>query len=46
MVDEILVCTWKIVVNDPVEVTLFGRELDVDPVGIRVNNSSRSPVQI
>jgi hypothetical protein len=32
MVDEILVCAGKIVMNDPVEVSFLGCELDVDPI--------------
>ena len=32
MVDEVLVCAGKIIVNDPMEIALLGCEFDVDPV--------------
>jgi hypothetical protein len=34
VIDKVLVCAGEIVVDHPVEVTIFGCELDVDPVGV------------
>lgn len=45
-VDKVLVCAWEVVVDDPMEIALQGRELDVDPVGARVGDGSGSPGKI
>jgi len=46
MVDKVLVGARKPVVDDPVEVSLFSRELDIDPVTILCDDRSRSPIEI
>ena len=46
VVNEILVCAWEIVVDYPMEVAFLRRKLDVDVVGVRIDNRGGSPVQI
>jgi hypothetical protein len=46
MIDEVLVCSRKIIVDDPVEVAFLGCELDIDPVRVRVNNGGRRPAEV
>ena len=46
VVNEVLVCAWEIVVDYPMEVAFLRRKLDIDVVGIRIDNCRGSPVQI
>ena len=46
VVNEVLVCAWEIVVDYPMEVAFLRRKLDVDVIGIRIDDCSGCPVQI
>jgi hypothetical protein len=46
MVDKVLVCSWQIIVNYPMEVAFLGCELDIDPVRIRVHDRGGCPVEV
>ena len=44
--NEVLVCAWEIVVDYPMEVAFLRRKLDIDVVGVRIDNRGGRPVQI